>query len=460
MQFQKHRLHQKKKRKVSTQTKGNKALSFFVGPTEYKELDGTTKYVYSCNNCFKEINGTNLTNLAAHLQRKHSDIYEENIGETAESIEIKRLKLLQNCVSIVALGGRPFSALLDYGFQQIIKKDLAEFESAGIPLNLKQKIQPEVHRHLHKTANELKDAIKDAVNGRAISVQLDIATRKGRSFFGIDIQYDSDDELKFNNIGIIELDKAHTSEYLLQIYRECLQRYNIVRPQVISITADSGKNLRKLIRIEQGDSTKNHTNMAKVVKKIDFNGISASEDNELPGNTQEQEIVTDNEIEVILASEELMDDDAIDLIFEECEVNPNEAIIDGCNVNPNDLDFEECYENPIVPLEHDMLLKETVQKITQECDHFVLNLTDMTCFAHNLQLTINDALEAMPKKTRNILELYRRVAKVLRLNSTKMLVQKGGLQMNIPCLDVATRWGSLYHMVRSFTFQCVYISLS
>lgn len=422
-----------KKRRINTQAKGYQSLSFFDGPTERKDDDGSAKHVYTCNTCFKEINGTNVTNLASHLQRKHPEIYEKYIFKT-ESIEIKRLKLLQNCVSIVALGGRPFTSLTDYGFQQIIEADLNNFSSAGIPLNLKQSNQPDVHEHLHISANEVRESIQSAVNGRPISVQLDIGSRKGRSFFGIDIQYNSAGQKKLHNIGIIELNTSHTSENLLKVYHECLERHKIYRKQVISITADSGRNLRKMIRTEQEDLKKDGTIKPNVVKKLDFNGIMASSQNKehIPDKNAEnndEEILVDNEIEAILASGELTDDDAIDAIFEDCDINPN------------------------ISLAQQTLLSETVEQITTECEHVVLNLTDMTCFAHNLQLAVKDALEALPKKTNNILDLCRRTAKVLRLNSTKMIVQEAGLQMNVPCLDVETRWSSLYNMVRSISFS-------
>lgn len=56
-------------------------------------------------------------------------------------------------------------------------------------------------------------------------------------------------------------------------------------------------------------------------------------------------------------------------------------------------------------------------------------------------------MKELPDEVRNIILLCRRVAKILRLESTKHLLEGSGLELKKPKLDVETRWSSTYIMV-------------
>lgn len=398
----------RKKRNLNLDSKGNRALQFF---NEKKNEHGVVNGIFICKICNSEKNGSSKSNLAAHLLHKHQDIYIEHIGAVEEPIAVKRLKLLQNCVSIVALGGRPFSSLLDYGFQQIIQHQLNEFAAAGQPLDLKQKHQPIVHTHLIKTADEVRSKIKNSVNERVLSVQMDIASRMGRSIFSIDVQYICDSELKVINIGMIELEKAHTGSYLSQVYRICLDRYGIQKNQIISITADDGKNVRKMIRIEQANVEEEQPNTTNVSRQLDFNESS--------------DMSIDDNIELLLATaEELSPDDVVlNEIFEECDIILN-------------TDSDEQINQTI--------LADTIRELD---NHYVFNLTGVNCACHTLQLVVRDAVAALPKATLNVIELCRRIVKLLRLKSTRDFLNNEQIKSKMPRIEVETRWGSMYCMV-------------
>lgn len=403
-------------------SKGNKALQFFDGPITRVENNVPNIY-YTCKICKKDRCGNNISNLASHLASVHEKIYIENIGEIEDSIEIKRLKLLQNCVSIVALGGRPLASLSDHGFQQIIDGQLREFASAGIPLDLKTRCQPAVHVHLNESARQVTSAIKNAVSGNAVSIQLDIATRLGRSIFGINVHYTSNKQVNTHNIGMIELEKAHTGSYLSKEYRQSLEKHGIVKQQVMSISADGGSNVQKLIRIEQEEAKNNAPNMERVMRRLDYTDAPLQ---------QRDAATIDEEIEAVLATEELTDDDnAIVDIFEECGID-----LTGITAQ------EE--------REHAMLLRETIAEISTEHGHDLFDLTGVNCAAHTLQLVVKTSLKELRKETSNIIDLSRRVLKALKLNATKHIVEEAKLQMKVPSMDVETRWGSSYTMVIIF----------
>lgn len=410
------RQHRPSKYTPQKPTKGNKALPFFNEPVTRVE-NGVSIPFYKCTLCTRDLNGSNISNLASHLQAKHQEIFEQHIGHVEDSIAVKRLKLLQNCVSIVALGGRPFASLYDYGFQQIIHEQLAQFAKAGIPLDLKQKNQLAVHEHMKVCAQQVRDSIKNAIKGRAISIQLDIATRLGRSLFSINVQFISNRQLNIYNIGVIELEKAHTGTYLSQVYRQCLEMHGISAQQIVSISADNGANIQKMIRIEQESAQIDSQN--SVVRQLDLNRNSWA---------QRDAATIDKEIEAVLATTEITDDDiAIIGIFEECGID----LIDATESVP----------------EHENLLRDTVAQIANDHDHNLFDLTGIRCAAHTLQLVVKDGLKELRKESSNIINLCRRIIKAIKLRSTKSIVEEANLKMTIPSLDVETRWGSSYNMV-------------
>lgn len=76
-----------------------------------------------CDDRSKAINATKSTNLASHLKNIHPTIFQEKIiGKIKEPLPMKRLRILQNAVEIVAVNGRTFSALCDSGYQSRHKK--------------------------------------------------------------------------------------------------------------------------------------------------------------------------------------------------------------------------------------------------------------------------------------------------------------------------------------------------
>lgn len=201
-------------------------------------------------------------------------------------------------------------------------------------MDLKSQQQVNVHEHLNKTATQIREEIKNAVKGRGLSVQLDIATRLNRSIFGIDIQYIANKEVVIHNIGMIELEKAHTSNYLSQVYRQCLDRYGIAKQQILSISGDNGK---KFIRIEQEYSTAKETAKPNAKRRLDF-----STENVLP----QREMEIDEEIETVLGTREILEDDIaiLDGIFNECnidlEVLPEQQIILDDTIEEIEIEIE------------------------------------------------------------------------------------------------------------------------
>lgn len=404
-----------RKKKSKVETIGEKSLQFFNNKEPVKRMEnGVLKDYYECKECKKQICGTTLSNLGSHLYTSHPEIYRKHIGKVKESIPIQRLRLLQNCVSIIALGGRPITFLSDIGFQNIIAGKLKKFQAAGCSLDLKSSHQPEVHRHLSETAQKVREAIKKEVKNRPVSILLDVGNRHDRAMLGISVQFIVNSRVNVRSIGVIELTQRHTAANLAEVVKRCLKEYGITKRQIISITSDNGANVLKMIKDLQEILSNDLVNKPTVVTRLNFDDSSANDES------------IDNEIAIVLNRGEVNDDEeALELIVGEA--------------NEIDPDLLRRQQN---------LLCDTVNDLMTENDiDNQFEVAGINCSAHTLQLAIHDALNALPDNVKRVLSLCRRVVKILRLKATTYELKSADIAYNIPHLEVPTRWGSLFKMV-------------
>lgn len=91
-------------------------------------------WLWKIDGCGKLIDGKNIANLVSHIKHTHILIYAEKLNPVAvdaKSLDLKRLELIQACVEIVTVNGRPFNCLTDSGFQNLISDKLHELEDNG-----------------------------------------------------------------------------------------------------------------------------------------------------------------------------------------------------------------------------------------------------------------------------------------------------------------------------------------
>lgn len=412
----------RKRKRAKQETIGDKSLPFYEEKIQRDE-NGILKDYYKCRQCGKELCGTTQSNLSSHLYTHHRDIYQNHIDKLKESVQVKRLKLLQNCVSIVALGGRPFTFLTNVGFQNIVSSKLNKFHDAGIPLDIKSPHQPDVHNHLHETAEKVRATIKKSIKNRPLSILLDIGTRQNRSMLGISVHFIAKSAVHVYSIGMIELTERHTAENLAEVVKRCLKEYGIQKRQIISITTDNGANVLKMVKDLENLLSNELMTISNVSTELNFADI----DNEAD---------IDSEIEAIINRGEVNDDDeAIDLILnEEDEIDPIQL---------------RKYQN---------LLCDTVNGLMSENNiDSMFDTNGVSCAAHTLQLGIKDALAALPECVQNVISLCRRVTKILRLKTTRYDLKSAGITFKIPHLEVETRWGSMYIMVGRQIHEILFI---
>lgn len=216
-----------------------------------------------------------------------------------ESLPVKRLRILQNAVEIIAVNGRPFNYLLDSGYQAGIQNKLQKLKNSGMGLNFSKNL-PEIKEHLTKMAENVRIKI--------ISLMADIGTKNNRSMFGVSAQFVVFGKVHIRSLGLFELDQSHTGVYLANVLRDCLSMYGIEKWQTFCITTDNGKNILKMVRDFNDLESWNVSNINENANISTPHNVLLSNDNDCAH--------TDDEIQHILAQcNEITDEDALDMIF-------------------------------------------------------------------------------------------------------------------------------------------------
>lgn len=369
----------------------------FVGKEKVKERDVD---FYICKICSTKLNGTTAFNLVRHVKKVHSNLYNEIVGQKSTPIQLERLQLLQNIVEIIALNGRPFTIIHDSGFQAIIQKDLEKLQAAGCGLSLSHPNFPEVKKHLRDMATGVRIKIKEEVSGRPLSLLVDIVTKNNRSIFGMSVQFMMNGELKVRSIGMIELMQSHNAEYLSKIVCDRLHVFEIHLKQVFTITTDNGSNVLKMVKDVEAILKKK----VEAVEHVPFECLPA----------------IDDQISNFLAGEDDMtDEQAISSIFDEA-----------------------------MSTKHQNLLTAVCEKLKDNGENVSWDIHGIKCAAHIAQLAIKNSIENLDEKHCNVINLCRRVAKTLRLKRVRNQMNAMGIQYKTPRIEVDTRWGTLYLMVR------------
>ncbi|CAI6352854.1 unnamed protein product [Macrosiphum euphorbiae] len=227
----------------------------------------------SCKHCTAKIKGNHSTNLRKHLASHHNEQYEEllvneskinkktngvskiiahqrlfNLNESKHvKVSINEKTIIDACVDLVTINGRPFSMLNDTGFRRILDPVLNGFQK-------KFKINSNIiKKHVHEESLLIQQEIITEASSKLISLKLDAVTRLNRSFLGVNMQYIVENSIKLKTLGLIELTESHTGIYLKQTILNILKKFKIDPKQLYTITSDNGANMLKAINLVEKD---------------------------------------------------------------------------------------------------------------------------------------------------------------------------------------------------------------
>lgn len=155
----------------------------------------------------KTISGKKISNLTCHIKSCHEIQYGNEIAPQYNfKFALKRLKKIQSFCEIVTVNGRPFSLLLDTGFQFSQEDDMNALETAGFGIHLDKNFI-ELKAYIKNVSDQIRNKIKKVLKDRFVSLMLDIATKNRKSVLGISVQFLKNDKIEIRTLGHIVLTK-------------------------------------------------------------------------------------------------------------------------------------------------------------------------------------------------------------------------------------------------------------
>lgn len=174
-----------------------------------------------CKICNTQIKGMHAGNLKRHLQLVHKEVYNDlqlrqNQNTTINKktkVEIKITispdDVKMACIEMVTKGGVAISTLNCSGFRKIVSPLYAAFPDSNIKPN-----SHNITMELEILSNKIKEDIKISTKNKMLSLKIDSASRLGRNFFAINIQYICNAKIVINTIGMMQMYDRQTAENL------------------------------------------------------------------------------------------------------------------------------------------------------------------------------------------------------------------------------------------------------
>ncbi|XP_022170580.1 uncharacterized protein LOC111033930, partial [Myzus persicae] len=294
--------------------------------------------------------------------------------------------IIDACVELVTVNGRPFSMLNDLGLRKILDPVLNGVKNSVV-INSES-----IRKYLHEECDQIKKTIMKDIHFKLISLKLDAVTRLNRAFLGINIQYIVDDSIILKTIGLIELTESHTAFFLLGIYLKdtilnILKKFKIDINQVYTITSDNGANMLKAIDLFNDLELEVDEPVYELIN--DDSDTSSTSDDNNDNNSDLENVSTLNP--------GLDDGEISDLL------------------NENFDDVDEQYEKTEI-----IVTDIVAQNIGGEI------FTGIRCVAHTLQLAVIDSLKG--STVEKLLNKVRILVKKLRNQTYLYLIKKEKLK--------------------------------
>jgi len=97
------------------------------------------------------------------------------------NVSIKRRAVIDGCIEMVTINGRPLKILEDSGFRKIVDPI---FRSLGFTMNADV-----VRNHICNRASLVRKAITEQMKKIFFCIKMNSATRLGRTILGINVQF-------------------------------------------------------------------------------------------------------------------------------------------------------------------------------------------------------------------------------------------------------------------------------
>ncbi|CAI6355875.1 unnamed protein product [Macrosiphum euphorbiae] len=242
----------------------------------HSEGENANKSTCKIQNCNKILAGNHLGNLKRHLKVFHTLEYQQILLEEDEistdttntvtmssissnspdlfpptqkrvhsaekttNVSIKRRAVIDGCIEMVTINGRPLKIMEDSGFRKIVDPI---FRSFGFTMN-----GDVVRNHICIRASLVRQAITEQMKKKFFCIKMDTATRLGRTILGINVQFIHEGKIIIRNLATTEVYQT-TSTNLKCVLLKTLEKYSLDPSFIYSITTDNGANMLKTVSL-------------------------------------------------------------------------------------------------------------------------------------------------------------------------------------------------------------------
>ncbi|XP_065211447.1 uncharacterized protein LOC135839379 [Planococcus citri] len=420
------------------------------------ENNGSTQSESECRVCGLRMKGNHASNMERHIRRSHPGIYEKyleiksqtfnpenknhnkelsdklceqyltqfsfnDIAKEKPTSEIKRPRLsptgflkkesiIDACVELVTVNGRPFSLMNDSGFKMLIDPLINRIcPSLVIDEN-------SIEKYVFERANKIKSGLINNLRNKMIALKLDCVTHCNRSFLAIHAQIYVRIEFKFYTLSILEINaKMESAELSAAIWNE-LNTFEISRSQIYSVTIDGGSYFNEL---SGSKSVSVDSSPSPCTSKNGDNSIEMQIEQNKVRNADNLE----PEVQVVTVFNEFYEED-------------------------NDLDT---YTNDII--------LEKLHLNTDEHDEDDFDSIDMKCISKMLQSAITSAF----KNGSEIVSVVKEVHEIVKkLHSSTKSSKKKLSKYNLPSPDSSSKWKLIHDKIEKILVMkpiCIQLSI-
>lgn len=379
----------------------------------------------TCTLCNKDFKGKKNFNLKRHFEgcsqnlKKEKEI-NQSIAGTVLSIRtnVTIRKILESCLSIVAVNGKPLADLNTSGFSRLFEpvifcnflKKLNIFiklffysqyanalKISGLSITHRN-----IHSYIRATADVIRTKISEEMKNELFCMMVDIATKNKKSILGVNIQCVINDEIVIRTISMDEITERHTSDNICtKLIKTLLPKYDFEPDQVYAFCADNAYNMKKA--------------------------------GELIDNEASDSIEEENFADFVATALETESDELGPDRFETAQFIPEEEFEDAILNMMRDCDFYA-----------DLISNVATKYVERNKDIHIKSTNTIGCASHTLHLGVEDGIKDTPS-AKTVIKLARDLAKKLRTPTILSRLRAAG--QNLPEIDVPTRWNSKYTMV-------------
>lgn len=386
------------------------AQTFFQIEKDRSTLIKTAKCLIP--DCKSILQTTSESHLIRHLRKVHPSKLEEIRQNTSQFI---RLSTIYLCVEHVTISGRPLSSIEDSPFRQLLKDRLCLLNQSDVhALSIDSEL---IINEIHKVANNIKATIRKEVEGKHITLMVDIAGRQHRSILGVSLQVFVDDKVKIFTIMMHKICTRNNEKNLTDILLSTLKDYGISISLVAIVLTDNGSNM---------------------IAAINELGISAVEDTDdwYDGDVYPQRIIA--AVEANDRSRQLLMTGIKKELYVKCpmssipQILPNcDEISVRCGVHTFQLCVNRAFENGVCKDDTELDKYDTTRPLGIDLD----------------SPSSSNVKNGVP--INNVIAAARDVVKELRTEVLLICLEQKGIP--IPSMDNQTNWFSKFTMVNRLT---------